>query len=1048
MDREDIVAITDYLTKGVYPDGLSKVEKRSMRKRCASFLCVDGVLYHRGKAGRRRLVVTDPAERRRIISKMHENSNGKTPHNGINITLRKVVDWYWWRKITEDVRHFCRSCAECSRLFSTSRGVDSVPEFPDELKLRQEEADAQLQFGSCVVSAAELKELSWTFYSSELLSALHQMYKQKVCCDVILSAGGFQVSTHKVILMATSDFLKSLIADHESTEEAIHLTDVCGLCLEPMVSFLYTGSLKLSQDNVLLMMSAANRLGITSAASLCRQFLENGNEAKVPLVKVLSEKPSVIDNNNCSGNNMSSVRFDDIEQSAASPKASESTNCVHDETVILDIKEEISNTSFLVSEDLKDFVPFVIPKKNQLKKKRQQKVRLHKSFSDVSWISNDKKASSHDLQQKRYNTRSVAMESMLQKSVSSKIPMSRSKLTKMKELQKSRRRAMIRLLLETHGKRHLCSFCDSNFQFSSGLVHHLVQRHSVPRLDLAIFRLSRLSIHCAVEFQRIRRIVDKSCQDPRSSSSPPRSNKAASALLKKACPIAERRRCARPCWHNRLYSTWCNLVKNEQQKCRLNKSGRSTASALVFRNRCGWCAMTFLRRADLLEHRQQVHKRRKDFAMSGAVRERRVRHDWTCKEKGCGSHLTTKEALRDHMAAAHPTVFLSCPKCRYKTQVDHYLKRHLVRRHKDRYLCPHCSKPYHKKCLLKVHLYNQHKIEDPTLQLHRCPHDGCDYACPGKSALQTHMQKHTIAKPFTCHICGKDFKRAITLDKHINKVHLGIRPYICDKCGASFCDESELKRHLLKHEKNKTHSCPSCPFSTFHKLVLQSHMFCRHQIVDEKMRLMRCDQCSFVTNKKYRYNDHVKMHKNIRDIPCPECGKSFVTRKTMRQHIVKVHKQTTQCCHLCSFKALTVRKLQEHNALMHDLHNQHSPPTQSSSGTAVVLAGVDTGVNAGVSSYASVVVPTAPSDGAPSTQLSVCVSSSSFADIGLTLHPTVGLSSFPVVQSTALLVDRCVSGFQEILRPPVSCDVASIQLQSLDNGYLPYDPYVADRSMS
>lgn len=71
---------------------------------------------------------------------------------------------------------------------------------------------------------------------------------------------------------------------------------MCGLCLEPMVSFLYTGSLKLSQDNVLLMMSAANRLGITSAASLCRQFLENGNEAKVPLVKVLSEKPSVIDN--------------------------------------------------------------------------------------------------------------------------------------------------------------------------------------------------------------------------------------------------------------------------------------------------------------------------------------------------------------------------------------------------------------------------------------------------------------------------------------------------------------------------------------------------------------------------------------------------------------------------------------------------------------------------------------------------------------------------------------------------------------------------------
>lgn len=366
---------------------------------------------------------------------------------------------------------------------------------------------------------------------------------------------------------------------------------------------------------------------------------------------------------------MSAVRFDDVEQNVAS----ESTNCVHDETVILGIKEEISNASFLVSEDLKDFAPFVIPKRNRLKNKRLQKKHLQKSLSDVSWISNGENSCSTDVQQKKYNTRSVAMKSMLQKSVGSKIPMPRSKLANMKELQKSRHRAMIRLLLETHGKRHWCYVCESNFKFSSGLAHHLVQRHSIPRLDLALFRLSRLSINCAIEFQRRHcRIANKSCQNLRSSS--PHSNEA-SALLK-TCSIAERQSCVRPVWHNRFYNTWCSLVKSEQQKCRSNKSNCSAASsALIFRNRCGWCAKTFLRRADLLEHRQQVHKRPKEFPTSGAVREKRIRHDWTCREKGCGTQLTTKETLRDHMADAHPTVFLSCPQCRYKTQVEHYLKR-------------------------------------------------------------------------------------------------------------------------------------------------------------------------------------------------------------------------------------------------------------------------------------------------------------------------------------------------------------------------------------
>jgi len=74
--------------------------------------------------------------------------------------------------------------------------------------------------------------------------------------------------------------------------------------------------------------------------------------------------------------------------------------------------------------------------------------------------------------------------------------------------------------------------------------------------------------------------------------------------------------------------------------------------------------------------------------------------------------------------------------------------------------------------------------------------------------------------------------------------------------------------------------------------VFAAHMFCRHQVLmDNEMPVLRCDCCNFITDKRCRFDDHVKMHRNIRDIPCTQCGKLFVTKKTLRQHIIKVHRR-------------------------------------------------------------------------------------------------------------------------------------------------------------
>ena len=45
------------------------------------------------------------------------------------------------------------------------------------------------------------------------------------------------------------------------------------------------------------------------------------------------------------------------------------------------------------------------------------------------------------------------------------------------------------------------------------------------------------------------------------------------------------------------------------------------------------------------------------------------------------------------------------------------------------------------------------------LQLHHCPSEGCNYACPSKNGINSHLLKHAQSDAFACEVCGKTFKR-------------------------------------------------------------------------------------------------------------------------------------------------------------------------------------------------------------------------------------------------------------------------------------------------
>jgi len=87
-------------------------------------------LYHRGRQDKRQLVIYDHAEKHKIMRTAHSDVSGPgagrpsttaggVPHNGINTTLRKISERYWWRRLVDDVRSFCKKCPGCHHVSSS-----------------------------------------------------------------------------------------------------------------------------------------------------------------------------------------------------------------------------------------------------------------------------------------------------------------------------------------------------------------------------------------------------------------------------------------------------------------------------------------------------------------------------------------------------------------------------------------------------------------------------------------------------------------------------------------------------------------------------------------------------------------------------------------------------------------------------------------------------------------------------------------------------------------------------------------------------------------
>uniref|UniRef100_A0A4X2KBH6 Uncharacterized protein n=1 Tax=Vombatus ursinus TaxID=29139 RepID=A0A4X2KBH6_VOMUR len=205
--------------------------------------------------------------------------------------------------------------------------------------------------------------------------------------------------------------------------------------------------------------------------------------------------------------------------------------------------------------------------------------------------------------------------------------------------------------------------------------------------------------------------------------------------------------------------------------------------------------------------------------------------------------------------------------------------------------CPECGKGFPSKGDLKRHG-----------KIHVEKHDGMGEMLkdvPSEHALPKH-RRPAPRKPHVCLQCGKGFKKAGNLKKHIND-HLAERPFVCGECGQRFRLKQILVSHQRTHIGERPYSCPQCG-----KCFSQKHHLRSHHRVHTGERPFTCPLCSRCFSQKHHLVSHQRIHTGERPFICVSCGKSFKDKKTLTIHC-RVHTgerpyTCSECGKACSQK--------------------------------------------------------------------------------------------------------------------------------------------------
>lgn len=188
-----------------------------------------------------------------------------------------------------------------------------------------------------------------------------------------------------------------------------------------------------------------------------------------------------------------------------------------------------------------------------------------------------------------------------------------------------------------------------------------------------------------------------------------------------------------------------------------------------------------------------------------------------------------------------------------------------------------------------------------------CPY--CNHNLVNPPFFIRHIEKHA-KKAHDCPDCGKQFTNRRNLMSHLFRIAKGT--FNCDKCGFRAPNACLIRKHMTDEHQAKVEAfqCHLCAKMFRKKSYLTSHLHMVHECSEGQYE---CQVCGKKTSRPKCFAKHLKEHQvdPVQQM-CALCGKHFKNKKSLKVHILTIHKEKGFSCQHCGKRFTSVTKVRVH----------------------------------------------------------------------------------------------------------------------------------------
>ena len=180
-----------------------------------------------------------------------------------------------------------------------------------------------------------------------------------------------------------------------------------------------------------------------------------------------------------------------------------------------------------------------------------------------------------------------------------------------------------------------------------------------------------------------------------------------------------------------------------------------------------------------------------------------------------------------------------------------------------------------------------------------------------------------VADSVACDRCPRTFRSAKKYRDHVKNVHRkeAEKQYKCDRCPKSFQYPKNLANHVSLFHADPSEkltledlTCKKCDLA----FATKSAWFYHAQKHVRKESTYTCTACSRQFKSRRGYREHQNLHTGTADHLCNNCGRGFITRQRLVNHMRTKHTlEKSYICDMCGEAFLRSDRLLVHRRRVH-----------------------------------------------------------------------------------------------------------------------------------